>query len=90
MLFKFIILCIKESYRPPFFNYIANSAALFFFKISVFIQRERKLLGALSVYDGGAELLVFLPGDPQLVEGAKGGDDGPAQPGAQRALADAH
>merc|ERR1712242_152851 len=39
-------------------------------------QREEKHLEALAVDDGGAALVVLLLGDPHLLEGGQGGQDG--------------
>merc|ERR1719166_444417 len=39
-----------------------------------------KCLEALAVDDGGAALVVLLLGDPHLLEGGEGGQDGAADP----------
>merc|ERR1740129_2385157 len=43
-------------------------------------------LEALPVHDGGAGLVVLLLGDPHLLEGGQGGQDGPADPDGVLAL----
>merc|ERR1712177_50459 len=43
-------------------------------------QRLTKHLEALAVDDGGAALVVLLLGDPHLLEGGEGGQDGSSDP----------
>merc|ERR1712045_37672 len=42
---------------------------------------KTKHLEALAVDDGGAALVVLLLGDPHLLEGGQGGQDGSSDPG---------
>ena len=41
---------------------------------------ESRNLEALPVHDGGAALVVLLLGDPHLLEGGEGGQDGATDP----------
>merc|ERR1712018_253696 len=43
-------------------------------------EDETKHLEALAVDDGGAALVVLLLGDPHLLEGGQGGQDGSSDP----------
>merc|ERR1711994_603756 len=43
-------------------------------------EDKTKHLEALAVDDGGAALVVLLLGDPHLLEGGKGGQDGSSDP----------
>ena len=42
--------------------------------------RKRKSLEAFSVDDGWSGLVVLLLGDPHLLEGGQGGQDGASDP----------
>merc|ERR1712242_292018 len=45
-----------------------------------FLDKKTKHLEALAVDDGGAALVVLLLGDPHLLEGGQGGQDGASDP----------
>merc|ERR1712242_117908 len=45
-----------------------------------FLDKKTKHLEALAVDDGGAALVVLLLGDPHLLEGGEGGQDGSSDP----------
>merc|ERR1712079_773687 len=44
------------------------------------LEEIRMRLEALSVHDGGAALVVLLLGDPHLLEGGEGSQDGASDP----------
>merc|ERR1719213_1170910 len=46
----------------------------------VFVQSESSSLEALAVHNGWAALVVLLLGDPHLLEGGEGGQDGATDP----------
>merc|ERR1712077_128390 len=46
----------------------------------LFVTARRSNLEALAVDDGGAALVVLLLGDPHLLEGGEGGQDGSSDP----------
>merc|ERR1719268_572701 len=45
-----------------------------------FKRQQRGSLEALAVHNGGAALVVLLLGDPHLLEGGEGGQDGATDP----------